>query len=480
MYKQRFLLDSDGGNFFIFALTDDPEGDIRREVSRLPKNVTTYLLCPNAGGAFYNPTKIGDIYKPAVELVNAFERSEDPFDTFLSEVKRSGRETMITYRMNDVHEADKADSPMTATFKKQNPKLTVGYAELGEEFFSGKKLPWMKYCLNYEEPDVQEYILSIFEELCKYDIDGLQLDWMRFPCHLPGTPDEVWEKREVLTNFTEKVRAVLDNNGKGRILSARVPTTLKGCHDLGIDLVDWTKSGLIDFVTLSPFLTTDIVIRAEEIKDQIGSVIPVYTAIEFDNARQPHTPESLRATALSMSEAGSDGIYMFNFPCWTEYVAMTPYNWLEGLDYDEGRTEKPLNFVISYNKYRTDVDMPAQLPKTASASGGEAAFTLQMPPKALPAADALILVQAKAKDMMEVSINGIILKQLKKSRQHDLFVGFLNAYNPKEGGYIADDKSEIHIFRITQDVLNPGVWNIIIKNTGAEPFDITRMNIGLW
>lgn len=35
-------------------------------------------------------------------------------------------------------------------------------------------------------------------ELYGNAIDGFQLDWMRFARHLSRTPEEVWEKREIV------------------------------------------------------------------------------------------------------------------------------------------------------------------------------------------------------------------------------------------------------------------------------------------
>jgi 1,4-alpha-glucan branching enzyme len=141
--------------------------------------------------------------------------------------------------MNDVHNANESNHWGASEFKKNNPDLIVD-----AEAVWNNRAEWMSYCLDYSRQEVQDYILSSLEDIAsKYDVDGFQLDLMRFPRHLSGKNfDEVWEKRHALTHFMGNVRAMLDEIGERRgnkiLLSARVPTWVEGCKRLGIDLAE--------------------------------------------------------------------------------------------------------------------------------------------------------------------------------------------------------------------------------------------------
>lgn len=105
--KRRFLLDNDGSNIF-HNLTDNIEHDIAEAIQECPDNITTYLLCSGAG-TYYFPTRVGAVDPRAKGLLKAHADGKDPFGMFLSALRKAGKETFITFRMNDVHNPDDAD-----------------------------------------------------------------------------------------------------------------------------------------------------------------------------------------------------------------------------------------------------------------------------------------------------------------------------------------------------------------------------------
>ena len=116
----------------------------------------------------------------------------------------------------------------------------------------------MNWSLDFSRPEAAAYVCSMLREVVeRYApvMDGLQLDWMRFPRHLSGVGDEVWAKREHLTRIVEMAREL--TKAHGLKLAVRVPSTPRGCRVVGIDVADWVKRGLVDFVTVSEFLDTD-------------------------------------------------------------------------------------------------------------------------------------------------------------------------------------------------------------------------------
>ena len=260
MTKSRFLLDHDGSTLFHNSrygesLTRDDFAQIVEEtVHELPPEVTTVLLCSNAGTCYY-PTRIGVVDPSSKMVLAALAQGVDLFGDLLRAIKATGRETFITMRMNDVHNPEALDAWNVPRIRREHPELIVG----ADEIRAGKAT-WMSYCLDYAQPPVQDYFLALVRELVERyadTIDGIQFDWMRFPRHLSGDVEAVWSERQALTEFIARARAILHETNAGLRLAARVPPTLEGCRNLGMDLPQWASRGLVDFLTFCPFLNTN-------------------------------------------------------------------------------------------------------------------------------------------------------------------------------------------------------------------------------
>jgi len=471
--ENRFLLDNDGSNFFAHTMTDDVDASIAEEVDSCPSAVTTYLLCPNGCGKFYHPTQVGEVYPPARHLTELHARGIDPFGLFLQALRQRGKETFITYRMNDVHGADDPDAPGTAEFKKHHPDFIVdseGVA-LGEG-------GWMSHCLDYSRPQVRDYILTTIRELVDlYPIDGFQLDWMRFPRHLSGDPDEVWEKRHSLTDFTALVRDMLREKDPTIQLSARVPTSLEGCRFLGVDLAAWTRRELVDFVVATSFLTTDFHMPIPALRAAMGErQVPIYADVEFGHGPQIHCPESLRAAAAGLFGSEADGIYLFNFPCWTEYIGARPYDWLPALAAPEAAVQKPLLFSASHTRHRVpDIDLPAQLPAPLHI-GDQLEVELILPGSVLPAEKAAVLVHSCGDLMMKV--NGLDVPEHPLLRRAELFVEYIPQEDQSDLTRPAN--RDCRFFQIPPEALQEGSNSIRLFNMSMRDLQIDRVNLGLW
>ncbi len=465
--KKRFLLDNDGSNIF-HNFSENIERDIVEAVQECSDNVTTYLLCSGAGN-YYFPTKAGIVDIRAKGLLKAYDQGKDPFGMFLRELRDSGRETFITFRMNDVHNPTDQDGWNTPRIRREHPDCIVDI-----EAVKNGRAEWMSYCLDYSRREVREYILEIIGELAElYEFDGLQLDWMRFPRHLSGTPDQVWEKRHFITEFTFQAKQIL--NKAGAKLAARIPTSISGCRYLGMDVWDWTRNGLIDFITLSPFLTTDFWMPISEFRELMAeNPVPIYTAFDFGHGAQNHCPESLRGVAASLFDCGSDGIYLFNFPCWQEYIASRPYHWLKGMDSSETACQKPLLFSISHRRHRIgNVDLPAQLPVKIDA-GGNVELKLHLPKLSLPAERAIMLIHSKGD--VGVEFNGDSVEEFPVSRRRaEIFVEFV-----EHGFEGRPAKEDCRIFGLDKNMLIARENKITIENSSDREIAIERVNLGIF
>ena len=85
--------------------------------------------------------------------------------------RHHGISPWITLRMNDCHYNDVPDHPFHGNFWKKNPQLR-------RKNCSG----YFATCLDYAALEVRDYFKALVaESLDRYDIDGLELDFMREP-----------------------------------------------------------------------------------------------------------------------------------------------------------------------------------------------------------------------------------------------------------------------------------------------------------
>jgi len=475
----RLILDNDGTNFFLQSMTDDIQGSIDHAVGMCPSSVTTYMLCAGAGTYLY-PTKVGEV-TPEIDLFpmikylhSAHRNGIDPFGMFLKALRKAGKETFITLRMNDVHNPTDPTAWNTSIFKKDHPEMVVDY-----EAVSAGTENWMAYCLDYSRPEVRKYYLSIIRELVEmYEIDGIQLDWMRFPRHLSGSPDEVWLKRDAITEFMVGAKEIINSSGRNILLSARIPSSLEGCRMVGFDIAEWTRLGSVDFLTASPFLTTDFAMPIGDMRAELAdNPVPVYGCFEFGHGSQSHCPESLKAAALGMYDSGADGVYIFNFPCWVEYIASVPYHWLECLGEPYKCAEKPLLYSVSQNNHRLETDLPSQLPAALDA-GESKDFTISIAHAAFPIKSASALIHSH--ENVSLLVNGektVDLCSLGRGGRTQLFVEYIDPAIPSDQMPVNED---CRLFQVHPSSLKPGINTLTICNKSDVPLIIGRINLGMW
>ncbi|MEZ5276933.1 MAG: hypothetical protein R3F07_11185 [Opitutaceae bacterium] len=465
----RFLFDNDGHNF-VATLTSDLEGDIQELISECPPAVTTYLFCPGAG-TYYYPTAIGAVDTRRIKLLEYHRKGIDPMGLALEALRAAGKEVFLTFRMNDVHNPTDTDNWNTPIIRRKYPEMIVD-----PEGAKDPKADWMCWCLDYSRPEIRDYIISIFEEMAdRYPIDGFQLDWLRFPRHLPGNPETVWSLRHHLTSVVRDAHRIF--SARGARVAVRVPTSLEGCRHLGLDIGEWAREGLIDMITACPFLTTDFTMPIDALREAMKpAAVPVYAGFDFAHGWQIHSPESLRAASSSLYACGADGIYLFNFPCWAQYTVSRNETLVEGIENPETACRKPLLFSlpITHHIRKDIIDGPGVLPVEIGA-GKETGLNLWLPPKALPAARALLHLVGPGDFTLEV--NGTTATELPDRRQREIF-----PWPTGDTGWFAEfsfKAANCRVFRIVPGTLRAGDNALTFTNRGSTPAPIRRLNLGL-
>jgi hypothetical protein len=227
----------------------------------------------------------------------------------LAEAKRRGVEALLTFRMNDDHGNDF----LATKFLQDHPEFRLGtepYRGLG--------------AMDFGRDEVRDYTFRLIEEaMTRYDCDGIELDFNRFPAFFKDDPIETRVTK--MNDLVRRVREMLDRLGDQRhkrlTLAVRVPSnygrtppTPQTARDIGCDVAAWAKQGWVDFVSVSEFLFERGDLPIAQWRDAVPGV-PLYGGIECTRGgdRPNLTADEYRAAATALARQGVDGIYLFNF-----------------------------------------------------------------------------------------------------------------------------------------------------------------------
>jgi hypothetical protein len=268
------------------------------------------------------------------------DSGEDHIQVLLRRSHERGLEFLGGFRMNDRHTSS-AGGP----FARQHPEWEL-------EGFPG--------AMDYKHEGVRRAVLEFTRELLeRYNLDGIELDWMRH-CHV-FKPSTAVANAPILNSFLAELRSIIDQAGRKRgrrlILGARVPQTVEECRLLGFDINHWVKENLVDYLCPSDFFHTDFNIRMEDftaITD--GTRCKLYPSIHPWIARgndfHVQSEASYRAAANNYYAFGADGISVYNYQYhWrTDIAPETEWprvmSWLTGLRSAEAVRNGPRHYLF--------------------------------------------------------------------------------------------------------------------------------------
>ncbi len=258
-------------------------------------------------------------------ITNYVLQGGDLVSVFLASARQNGQAAFISLRLNDQHSLDRIDEdvrPETiryeSRFYDEHPEFRLG---ADQELREQRVLNWLV-------PEVRGRVLSLIHELVeKYDLDGLELDFMRHPVFFPDdTPLAV--RQEIMTGFVRQVRQMLDATappGTYRWLAARIPA-YEGYHPIiGLDLPAVAAAGIDMFILSTSFHTeqqSDYAHIKQEVPDSAVYLEMTYTTSVglsredlgwSGTARGLTTDEQFYTTAHLAYARGLAGVSLFNF-----------------------------------------------------------------------------------------------------------------------------------------------------------------------
>jgi len=258
-------------------------------------------------------TVSGADWNRAHNMRRLVEEGNDPIDVMAKRCHEHGMPFLGSVRMNDIHHLyGYRHARCVSRFVLEHPEWCIRDA-------SGKMVGGMDYAV----AEVREHRLAIVkEQLEKYNMDGLELDFMRMAPFLQ--PGREAAGAPIMTEYVRRVRKTLDGTArkKGRnrpILGVRVPTTLQECQDVGIELATWTAEGLLDFACPSHFSKPDFNTPVEDfVRIAKGTACRIFPTIQSNVAAQYDREVVMslpkyRGLANNAFRFGADGISTFNF-----------------------------------------------------------------------------------------------------------------------------------------------------------------------
>ena len=290
--------------------------------------VTHFFMCPNAqlsnvASDFLEPTWTSrgtsgrsrrDFPAITKEL---HEKVIDPYAIWAKRARERGVSPWLTVRMNDIHCVTDTNYWGHSRFWLEHPEFRRDPKAHGSR--------WEDYALDYSHRAVRDRMLGYIGELAaRYDVDGIECDWMRFPYHL--TKGRMREQAQILTDFMAEARKVIaaaaDKRGRRILLGARVTSSYDGALELGTNPIAWAKDASIDWLVVGNFFgTVDFNLDYADWAKRIGAVNPNVTVVpsldsgvckEYWAGRRYLTLEELRGWCDTQYAQGASGFYVFN------------------------------------------------------------------------------------------------------------------------------------------------------------------------
>lgn len=256
------------------------------------------------------------------------KRNIDVIEMLIDSTKVYGAEAWLSVRMNDHHFPDDIGFNSTLSHDRAN---VVGVN--GSQMY-----------MNHTVKVVQNYYKAYICELCeKYDIDGIELDFLRSaPVMSEVNEENIANLTNYIKDIRKKVNEMAEKKNRKIQLSARVYSTPEHNLSFGMDPAQWIADGSIDILAVEGwYIPTYYNIPIEEWRkniDEKNIAGNKYTllggtdwAVRCDSTAKSGyimwiTLEQLKGFASAMFNKGADGIYFFNHfspdgnGAWTYYV----------------------------------------------------------------------------------------------------------------------------------------------------------------
>lgn len=256
----------------------------------------------------YTKNGVANLYKCFAEY------NVDAVQIFIDTMREIGIRPWLALRMNDAHFGVEKTSFLHSDMFYEADKA-------GEMI--GAEYGYFAHCYNFRYPRYRTAILGYIEEILnKYDVFGLELDFMREIHCFDYKHDPDCAK--IMTEYIREIRKITEAVGKR--VGHDIKVLIRTCRDpkdaltFGFDIKGMCDEGLLDAVVPTPrWSCTDSAVPVNVWRELLGDDIAVFGGIETLNLKSTtNMPVNSKAYAAAFFAGGADGIYFNNHEYDTE------------------------------------------------------------------------------------------------------------------------------------------------------------------
>ncbi len=279
--------------------------------------VTSYAICAGSDYVHYGSRFADSSFLKDSGLK---ERGVDFIRTVLAKTREKGMESILTYRMNDLHFTDTLDVPDQARkymskWWWDHPQFwlneNVGWHTRGAYDFAHKAVRDRKVDIMTEQVDLYGDVMDVY-----------LMDFLRFFFYFKK--GEGRSHTADLTEMVRRMRVAVDSlsqvKGHKILLAARVAPNLEDNLEKGIDVREWLKEGLVDFLSLGIHMYLDGQTPIKQFRDELGEDlhVPIYACgcnimYSYNDAEEAISDGMIRSWSSVVLDQGADGLQSFNY-----------------------------------------------------------------------------------------------------------------------------------------------------------------------
>ena len=334
---RRIIFNNDGDDAWLTDAPATPEGFLSVRMDHVGDcGVDTVFYCTTQGiNIFTHDSEVTEVFTATSggfkhnRVAALAAQGTDPVALAVQACRARGIEIFWTIRMNDIH--DNWTGEFLSQWKRDHPRFLMGTAADKSKYPSNDPRNVFSFA-DFAHREVRDLTVRIIADvLARYDVDGIDLDFLRHTCyfkesrlHQPVTVEHLDMLTDMVGAIRAEVLAASERKSKPILLSARVFPTLALNRRFGFDVERWVRGGRVDLIAVGggydPFTmpARDMIGRGHEWG------IPVYLCVSASgmvqrgvqhSALSGGSVEAWRAAAANAWHAGADGIMTFNlFP----------------------------------------------------------------------------------------------------------------------------------------------------------------------
>jgi hypothetical protein len=179
-------------------------------------------------------------------------------------------------------------SPLQADFCRDHPEWRVGNT------------------LRYDVAEVRRYVLALFEEALEIGVDGVSIDWCRYPHSI--------RDKDTVTTFFRELRALVNRFGEAQGRRIPILTRFPARGVPGAEFMDyaaWVREGLIDYLAPSNIQARHLTFELAEYRQAVrGTAVRLLPCVDALHWGLPF-PDMWLERVLHLYEQDADGVYVY-------------------------------------------------------------------------------------------------------------------------------------------------------------------------